>query len=118
MSHRNAPIEAGAELERAQLKRLEIMSLLEATTLVLLVCVAAPLKHLFDWRLGSQMLGPIHGLAFLAYVWTALQTVAGGGWSAGQTARLLGVAFVPFAGYFNIAWIRRRAAALGPRSAA
>lgn len=103
------PSPAGPNLEHQQLKRLELMSILEATTLVLLVCFAVPAKHLFGWPLGSRILGPIHGMAFLAYVWTALQTVTGGGWKPRDMARLFIVAFIPFAGYFNIPWLRKRA---------
>lgn len=95
--------------EQDQLKRLEILSIIEATTLVVLVCVAVPLKHLLGWPLGSKILGPVHGIAFIAYIWMALQTVAGGGWRNRDAARLFLVAFLPFAGYLNIAWLRRRA---------
>lgn len=100
------------DLERGQLKRLEIMSVIEATTLVLLVCVAVPLKHAFGWPQGSSVLGPVHGLTFSAYLWTVLQTVCGGGWQARDTVRLVVVAHVPFAGYANIPWLRRRSDAL------
>jgi integral membrane protein len=99
-------------LEHAQLKRLELLSLLEATTLVLLVCVAVPLKHLYSQPLGSRVMGPVHGVAFVAYSWTALQTVAGGGWRRREIARLFIVALVPFAGYLNVMWLRRKIEAL------
>jgi integral membrane protein len=97
-----------AATERTQLKRLEIMSLIEATTLVVLVFVMVPAKHLFGWPLGSRILGPVHGLAFLSYVWTALQTVSGGGWTRRDIARVFVVALIPLAGYFNILWLRLR----------
>ena len=100
-------------LEMGQLRRLKIVSMLEATTLLLLVGVAVPLKHVAGWRMGVTMMGPVHGLAFLAYVWTAIQTVAGGGWSSRDIARLLVVAFIPFGGYANLAFLKRKAAQLG-----
>jgi integral membrane protein len=106
-----------SRLERQQLKRLEVLSLIEATTLVLLVCIAAPLKHALGWPLGSRILGPVHGIAFIAYTWTALQTVSGGGWRGREIARLFIVALLPFAGYVNIPWLRRKAAALDGRGA-
>lgn len=114
MTDPSRPPRAVEALERGQLKRLEILSIAEATTLAVLVCVAVPAKHLYGWPLGSRILGPVHGIAFLAYMWTALQTVSGGGWRGRDTARLFVVAFVPFAGYFNIPWLRRRARAPGP----
>lgn len=111
------PSPAGIRLEHQQLKRLEIMSLVEATTLVLLVFVTAPAKHLLDWPLGSRLLGPVHGVAFLVYLWVALQTVAGGGWRRRDAARLFLVAFIPLAGFFNIPWLRSRMAELQGRRA-
>ncbi len=96
-------------LEHEQLRWLEWLAALEATTLVLLVCVAVPLNHLFGWPLGSRVLGPIHGMAFLAFMWKALQTVVGGGWHQRDSLRLFIAAFVPFGGFFNIRWLRQRA---------
>jgi integral membrane protein len=117
MADQTALPQVASRLEREQLKQLEILSLIEATTLVMLVCVAVPLKHLFDWPLGSRILGPVHGIAFIAYTWTALQTVAGGDWRGADIARLFIVALFPFAGYLNIPWLRRKAAVLDDEQA-
>lgn len=99
-------------LELAQVRRLEIASLIEATTLVALMCVAVPLKHLSHYDVALHVMGPVHGLAFLAYVWTALQTVGGGGWSKPAMARLFLTAFIPFAGFTTPSFLRPRVAAL------
>lgn len=105
--------EGGAKaLELSQLRRLEIASLAEATTLVLLVCVAVPLKHLAGYPVPVSMLGPVHGLAFLAYVWIATQTIAGGGWRRSDAIRLYLAGFVPFGGFLNLPFLARRAALL------
>ena len=96
------------DLETAQLRRLELASLIEATTLVLLICVAVPLKHLAGLPVAVAVMGPVHGLAFLAFGWLAIQTVAGGGWRRPETARLLLLAAIPFGGYFNLSLIRRK----------
>lgn len=100
------------KIELAQLRRLKVVSLLEGTTLLLLVLVAVPLKHLAGWKTASSIMGPVHGLAFLAYVWTIIETVSGGGWSRREAARLAVVAFVPFGGFTNGAVLRRKAASL------
>lgn len=99
-------------LELRQLRRLEVASLVEATTLILLVGVAVPLKHLAGRPLAVTVMGPIHGLAFAAYIWTVLQTAAGGGWRRREWLRLVATAFVPLAGYANLPLIRRKATAL------
>lgn len=99
-------------LERSQLRRLEVASLVEATTLILLVGVAVPLKHFAGQPGAVTVMGPAHGLAFAAYVWTVVQTVAGGGWRTPEWLRLVVTAFVLFAGYTNLSLIRRKAEAL------
>lgn len=105
-------IEQNLRDERMQLRRLEIASLVEGVTLVLLVCVAVPIKY-FTGHVGAvHLMGPMHGLAFLAYGWIAIQTVAGGGWSKAGATRLLVGALVPFGGFFNLPLLSRKAALL------
>ena len=98
--------------ERMQLRRLEIASLVEASTLVLLVCVAVPLERLAGDATAVHVMGPVHGRAFLAYLWIALQTVAGGEWLVADRIRLFVGAVVPFGGFFNMRFLSRRAALL------
>ena len=100
------------EIELVQLRRLEFASFAEATTLILLLAVAVPLKHLGGWPMAVHVMGPVHGLAFLAYAWTALQTVAGADWSRGEVVRLFVAAFVPFGGFLNLPFLARKIAAL------
>jgi len=98
--------------ELLQLRRLELASAVEATTLLLLVGVAVPLKHLAGWPLGVKTLGPLHGLAFVTYLWVALQTLSDGQWRAGDRIRLFVAAIVPFGGFVNLGFLRRRVSAL------
>lgn len=99
-------------LKLSQLRWLEVASVVEATTLFLLVGVAVPLKHFGGEPVGVAVMGPVHGIAFAAYLWIIVQTVAGGGWQAPEWLRLVVTAFVPLAGYTNLPLIRRKAVAL------
>ena len=93
---------------QTQLRQLTIASLLEATTLLILVFVAVPLKHVAGLPLATAIVGPIHGVAFLFYLWTVFDTVTDGGWTRGEIARLVATAFVPFGGFFNLPLLRRK----------
>ncbi len=95
----------------AERRRPEAASFLEGSTLVLLVFVAVPLKHLGGWSTATAILGPVHGLAFLFYMLSVIETVAGGGWTRGETVRLLLVALIPFGGFANLPFLLRKAAA-------
>lgn len=99
-------------IERSQLRRLEMVLVAETSTLLLLLFIAVPLKHVAHWPLAVTVMGPVHGLAFLVYLWTVLQTVAGGGWRAAEIARLIVFACIPLGGLISLRTIRRKRAAL------
>jgi integral membrane protein len=84
---------------RNDLAALRLCSILEATTLIVLLFVAVPLKHLGHFPVAVTIMGPLHGLAFLAYVWAVFDTSSNMRWKAHEIARLVLAAFVPFAGF-------------------
>ena len=98
--------------ERDQLRRMRWVSLLEGTTLVALVFVAVPLKHFGGYPAATSLVGPVHGMAFLLYVWMLVQTISAGDWSRGEIARLLLAAFIPFGAFVNERALRRKEATL------
>jgi integral membrane protein len=112
---------SGEDVDRElqQLRRLEVASVAEAGTMILLVLVAVPLKHLAGWETGVRIMGPVHGMAFLAYVWTLIQTMSGssGAWSRRDIARLAIAAFVPFGAIANLRLLGSRRAGLRARIA-
>lgn len=100
-----------AEL-RNQLRWMRVVSLLEGSTLVVLLLVAVPLKHLAGFPIATAIIGPIHGMAFLLYVWMLIQTVSGGRWSRSEIVRTMAAAFIPFGAFVNERALARRQAAL------
>ena len=93
---------------RSQLRQLEISSLAEAVTLAVLVFVAVPLKHLAGWDGAVHIVGPLHGLAFCAFLWNVWQTGASGRWRRIELARLIVAAFIPLGGFLNWPWLVRQ----------
>ncbi|MEI2415123.1 DUF3817 domain-containing protein [Orrella sp. JC864] len=103
---------AGHAEEVARLRRMRHVSLLEGTTLLLLVLVAVPLKHLWGMPQATAVMGPVHGMAFLLYVWMLVQTVSAGGWPRKQVLCMLAAALVPFGAFVNERALARRQKAL------
>lgn len=109
------------ESEQADLKPLQwlgIAAIAEATTLLLLVGVAVPLKHLGDWPLAVRVLGPVHGFTFVAYLWLLLRSLGAGLLSRSEAARLAASAFVPVAGYLTARFLTRRVSGRPDRGSA
>lgn len=73
------------------------LAALEAMSFLLLL-TAAVVKRAADAPAGVQILGPIHGMLFLAYVFVALQLRHVCDWTPRTTAFVLAGALLPFGG--------------------
>jgi integral membrane protein len=49
------------------MKNLKILSLLEGTSLILLLFIAVPVKRLLEFPELVQIIGPIHGVLFIVF---------------------------------------------------
>ena len=87
--------------------QLRVASLAEGATLLLLLLVAVPLKHMADLPLAVSIMGPIHGLAFLVYGGVVLRAASSRLLTATDTARLMVAAFVPFGAFMLGGWFHR-----------
>jgi len=96
----------------SQLRWMRAVSLIEGSTLLLLVLVAVPLKHVAGLPVATRIMGPVHGLAFLTYGWMLIRTIAGGGWSRADIMRLTIAALIPFGAFVNERALARRQAML------
>ena len=84
---------------------LRLAAIAEATTLVVLLFIAVPLKHVLGLAVATKIVGPVHGLAFLAFNLKVFQEYSSGYLSSRDTSRLLIGAFIPFMGFFNERWL-------------
>ena len=78
------------------LKMLRTLSFLEGTSLLVLVLIAMPLKHVWHMPLAVRVCGMIHGVLFLALVSALVRTQSERSWRWGRVLRLLGLALLPF----------------------
>jgi integral membrane protein len=89
------------------LRSFRYVALAEATTFLALL-VASIVKRTGGEEIGVQILGPVHGLLFIAYVVIALNLREEAGWTSKQTFWILVGAVLPFGGYVVDWWLSRR----------
>jgi len=77
------------------LKTFRIVALTEATTFLILLVIGTILGN----DTVVSIMGPIHGLLFLAYVVMAIYLRPDEGWSGKTTGLILLGAVLPFGGY-------------------
>ena len=83
-------------------------AIFEALTLLALFCVAMPLKYWAGVPSAVSIMGPIHGLAFMVFLWFVIRSWAEGLINWLGALRLFIGAFIPFGGFINERWLRRR----------
>lgn len=98
--------------EKRQIRFMQFASLLEGTTLITLLFIAMPIKYMAGYPIATTIVGSIHGMAFLFYSWVLVQTVSGGGWTGMEITRLIVGAFIPFGGFVNERFLKRKHDAL------
>jgi integral membrane protein len=77
------------------LGRLRVAVYVEGLTLLALVAVGMPLKHLAGRPELVAFLGPIHGVAFLVYALWLVECSVAGRWPASEILKLSVAAFIP-----------------------
>ena len=78
-----------------KLRRLRLLAFLEGTSLLVLVGIAVPLKHVFAVPVAVKIVGPLHGIAFLAYVVSVVDALGTRGLNRRQAGLALLAAVIP-----------------------
>lgn len=88
-------------LIRTKIGRLRILGFLEGLSLLILVCIAVPLKYAFESPALSKQLGPIHGAIFLVFLLNTLSVGIEQGWKFWTTTwKVLLACFIPFGTFY------------------
>jgi integral membrane protein len=89
-------------------RRLELCAIIEGTSLLVLVGVAVPLKHVFGVAFATPLLGPLHGIAFLAYVAAVLEAFATRQLTGRRAALAVLAAMIPTGSFLFLRSLRAR----------
>ncbi len=81
--------------------RLRLLGFLEGTSLLLLVFIAVPVKHLLHEPLLVRTIGPVHGVLFLLFVLNTVQIAIEKEWNFKTTTwKVLLACLVPFGTFY------------------
>jgi integral membrane protein len=91
-------------LFNTRIGRLRIIAFLEGISLLVLVCIAVPMKYAFDDPSLVRSLGPVHGILFLLFIFNTLGAGIEQRWNFRTTTwKVLIACIIPF-GTFYIDW--------------
>ena len=81
------------------LLRFRIMAWIVGTVLVVLVCIAVPLRYLGDRPHLSETISPIHGFLFIVYLGVTVDLARRRGWSLLRTVGVMLAGTIPFVSF-------------------
>lgn len=90
------------------LLHLRSVALIEGASLLFLVGIAVPLKHLMGFPAVVSVAGPLHGLVFMFYLWMVVATAVSERWSKHDIALAVALAMLPFGAFFNASILLRK----------
>lgn len=86
---------------KTNIGRLRLVALLEGLSLIVLVFVGVPLKYMFNNPIGSEVVGPIHGVLFILYVIFTFNVASEYKWKFFKTTwKVLIASFIPFGTFY------------------
>jgi integral membrane protein len=86
---------------KTKVGRLRIVGLLEGLSLLFLVFVAVPMKYYWGNPAGSEIVGPIHGVLFLLFVFNTLSVGVEQQWKFRATTwKVLLACVIPFGTFY------------------
>ena len=88
-------------LLQSSMGRLRLIGFLEGVSLLVLLGIAVPLKHLYGNAMLVKAVGPVHGLLFLLFVFNALSVGVQQQWKFRTTTwKVLLACVVPFGTFY------------------
>lgn len=89
------------DLFKTKIGVLRIIGILEGISLLLLIFIAVPAKHLWNNPTPSGIIGPVHGLLFLLFIFNTLSVGVEQKWKFRETTwKILLACLVPFGTFY------------------
>lgn len=84
-----------------EIRFLRWITLLEGLSLIILVCIAVPIKYFGNDPSLVKILGPIHGFLFIVFCYTAWSVGSKLNWNwSNMIWKLLLASFIPFGTFY------------------
>ncbi len=86
---------------KTHIGRLRLIAILEGVSLLVLVCISIPLKYVYGITEVSKVLGPIHGIFFLLFVFNTITVSIEYKWQFRRTTwKVLIACIIPFGTFY------------------
>lgn len=95
---------------RDSLSRFRLVALLEGISFLVLLFIAMPLKYMADIPEAVKVVGWLHGVLFVAYIFALISVSLDRSWSFGKVVLAFVASLIPFGTFWLDARLKREAA--------
>ncbi|AYZ12056.1 DUF3817 domain-containing protein [Chryseobacterium arthrosphaerae] len=89
------------DLFKTKTGRLRILAILEGISLLSLVCIAVPMKYWMGNPVFVRLIGPVHGILFLFFLFNTLSVGVEQNWKFKEiTWKVILACFIPFGTFY------------------
>lgn len=89
-----------ANILKTQLGRLKLVAALEGWSLLILLCIAMPLKYMANLPQAVQVVGMAHGILFILYIIMVVQVTFELNWSFKKMLLSFIASIIPFGTFY------------------
>lgn len=100
------------EVKVMWMKRFRRISIIEGISFLVLLFIAMPLKYTMDYPLAVTVVGWIHGVLFVIYIYVIFPTAKNLGWNFSKTLMGLAASVLPFGPFIFDRNLRREEKAM------
>jgi len=85
----------------SELQKFKIVNKIEGISYLILLFVAMPLKYYFGYPIATKIVGMIHGLLVLAFIYQLIEAKKEAGFSLKETIKYFILSLIPFGSFYT-----------------
>jgi len=85
----------------SELKKFRLINKIEGYSFIILLFIAMPLKYMADYPIATKIMGMIHGILFIAFIYQLFMAKEEAPLSAKETALFFLLSLVPFGTFYT-----------------
>jgi len=85
----------------SELKKFKLINKIEGISYLILLFVAMPLKYYFGYPIATKIVGMIHGLLVIAFVYQLIEAKKEAGLSTQEAIKYFILSLIPFGSFYT-----------------
>ena len=85
----------------SELKKFRLINKIEGISFLVLLFIAMPMKYSFGYPMATKIIGMVHGVLFLAFIYQLIEAKNESNFSLKETAIYFVLSLIPFGSFYT-----------------